>query len=147
MEFKEITYDQFKEAIKVSFIGDESIMSLYDENVKVNTVDDIVEDIYKKVSEYGSDVVFKGAYENNELIGYAVTLRNLLISFSISSKFRTKKHTDEFFLLIKQSFNESFFCYLWGVNKRAVKWLKKQNMETIFENNQIIKLKCQLQQV
>lgn len=146
MTLKEIPYNQLKQAIRTSFLGDNKIFEMYDVNVTVENVDQIVEDIYQKICEYGNEVVLRGVYHEDELIGYMVRMDNLLISFSIAFKFRTKENTNEFFKLIKEDFRSSFFCHLWSINKRAYSWLKRMGMETIFENNQIIKLQCQLQQ-
>lgn len=147
MILKPITYNEFREAIKVSFTGDGKIFDFYDRTVTVRNVNDIVEDIFRKVREYGDSITLKGVYENKELVGYVVRMNNLLISFSLALQFRTPEHTKEFFKLIKEDFKSNFFCHLWSVNKRAASWLKKQGMETVFENNQIIKLQCQLQPV
>lgn len=142
MILKDISYNQLKEAIRISFIGDNKIFELYDVNVTVENIDQIVEDIYRKILEYGSSVILKGVYEDQELIGYVVRMGDLLISFSLAVKFRTKENTTEFFRLIREDFRSTFFCHLWSINKRAVTWLRRMGMETIFENSQIIKLQC-----
>jgi hypothetical protein len=145
MTLKSISYNQFKEAVRISFSNDKDIKTFYDKNVFVNTVDDIVEDISKKVAEYANyngNLFLKGVFDEERLIGYVVRFNNLLISFSISYEYRTKEKTREFFRLIKDDFNEVFFCYLWSINLRARRWLEKMGMETIFSDNNIIKLKC-----
>lgn len=146
MILKEISYNQLREAISVSFLGDSKIFELYDVNVTVENVDQIVEDIYRKICEYGNGIILKGVYVDDELIGYVVRMNDLLISFSMAVKFRNNDNTKEFFRLIKEDFRSKFFCHLWSINKRAATWLKKMGMQTIFENNQIIKLECRLPQ-
>jgi hypothetical protein len=145
MILKEITYNQLKEAIRVSFTSDNDIKSFYDSSVSINSVDDIVEDIYKKVLEYNNydgKLIIKGAYEGEELIGYVVVFNNLLISFALAVEHRKSKGT-EFFELIKRELNSNFFCFLWSINVRATKFLEKHGMKTIFSDNKIIKLQCQ----
>lgn len=145
MTLKPITYSQLKEAIRVSFENDKAIFEFYDRNVTVNSLEDIVNDIYHKIGDYGDIIILKGVYMGEELIGYVAKTNNLLISFSIAIKYRSKENTCEFFDLIKEDFQNMFYCYLWSINLRAINWLKKMGMEIIFNNNNIIKLQCQLQ--
>lgn len=144
MILKEITYNQLRKAIRVSFTSDNDIKSFYDQSVSINSVDDIIEDIYKKILEYNNydgKLIIKGAYEGEELIGYVVLFNNLLISFALAVEHRKSKGT-EFFELIKKELNSNFFCFLWSINVRARKFLEKHGMKTIFSDNKIIKLQC-----
>jgi hypothetical protein len=144
MILKEITYHQLKEAIRVSFTSDNDIKSFYDSSVSINSVDDIVEDIYKKVLEYNNydgKLIIKGAYDGEELIGYVVVFNNLLISFALAVEHR-KSNGAEFFELIKKELKSDFVCLLHSINVRARKWLEKNGMKTIFSDNKIVKLQC-----
>lgn len=142
---KEITYSQFKQAIRTSFENDGDIKSLYDPSVCIKCIDDIVEDIYEKVvgyKLYKGEISIKGAYENGDLVGYVVKFNDLLVSFALSISYRTKEKTKEFFELIKKDFNCPFYCYLWEVNKRAVRFLERNGLKQVFSGNKIIKLQC-----
>jgi hypothetical protein len=144
MTLQNITYSQFREAIRASFSKDEDIKKFYDTNIVVNSVEDIVEDIYKKVFEYNNydgKLIIKGAYDGEDLIGYVAVFNNLLISFALAVE-RRKSNGTEFFELIKKELNSNFFCFLWSINVRATKFLEKHGMKTIFSDNQIIKLQC-----
>lgn len=144
MILKEITYNELKEAIRASFNNDRFIKEFYDSSVRIDSVDDIVEDIYKKILEYNGyegRLIIKGAYDGEELIGYVVVFNNLLISFALAVEHRKLKGT-EFFELIKKELKSDFSCYLWSINLRARKWLEKHGMKTIFSDNKIIKLQC-----
>jgi len=144
MILKEIKYNELKEAIRVSFASDNDIKKFYDSSVSINSLEDIVEDIYKKITEYNNydgRLIIKGAYYGEELIGYVVVFNNLLISFAMAVEYRKSKGT-EFFELIKSDLNSNFFCFLWSINIRARKFLEKHGMKTIFSDNRIIKLQC-----
>jgi hypothetical protein len=88
-----ITYDQLKEAVKIGFDGDSQIVSLYNPNVPVKTIEDVQNDIYARLKafEVMGDVSIKGIYEKGKLIGYYFRHRGLLISFALACSFRTRK--------------------------------------------------------
>lgn len=145
---KTINNDQFKEAIKVAFEEDKFIHEFYDPNKKIEKIEDIVEDIHYKVSEFtsmglSSDVEIKGLYEKGELIGYYVFRPSLLISFSMNVKYRTRPHLKAFWGLIKKDLNRGFNCFLWTKNIRACKFLQKMGMKIIAIDNLLTRLKCQ----
>lgn len=123
-----LTYGELIKAIEVAFCDDKDIFSLYDPNVKVSSVKDIVDNISHKILSH-SDVIVKGVYHKNELIGYVAHNRKALISFSISVKYRVRKFLREFFSLIKKEIGGEFVCFLWNRNQRAIKWLKKNGMQ------------------
>lgn len=144
---KEININRLKEAIKVAFVDDGNIAKFYDPHKSIESVEDIIEDIYKKVSEFrnapGGSTVIKGVFEKNELIGYYVNTPSMLISFSINTKYRTRHYLKEFYSLIKRDMNKKFVCYLFSKNVRAIKWLQKMGMKITGFHNQITQLKCQ----
>lgn len=139
MTLKEITYEQLKKAIDVAFKEDTKIFSLYDPGVEVKTIEDIVNNISKKVETYPGCIV-KGVFIKDELIGYIVHNENALISFSISVKYRTRKFLREFFSCIKSEFSKKFICFLWNRNQRAIKWLQKNDMKIVGMNDKVTQL-------
>jgi hypothetical protein len=128
MVSKIITDYEIKEAIAISFEGDNKIKDFYDLSVTINSLNDIVFDISNKLSEYKSLVKY-GVYHKNKLIGYYVYEKNILISFALNIKYRTKKFLDLYFRLIKKSIGDEFICFLWSENKRGIKWLCKVGMK------------------
>lgn len=145
---KIINNDQFKEAIKIAFQEDKDLHKFYDPNKRVDTIDDIVNDVHFKVSEFNSmglsaDVEIKGLYEKGKLVGYYVFRPSLLISFSLNVQYRTRPYLKSFWGLIKKDLERGFNCYLWSKNIRAVKWLQKMGMQIVSIDNLLTKLKCQ----
>ena len=129
MQSKVITHNEFKKAVEISFKDDNKITEFYDSSVKIDSIDDIISDISSKIKEY-KDPVLCGLFENNEVVGYYVFQGNLLISFALSIKYRTKKYLKSLFHHIKKSIGDSFICLLWSKNVRAIKWLNKMGMKT-----------------
>lgn len=128
MTTKEISYRRLGEAIRVAFTADHDIFKFYDSSAPVKNIDDIVENIILKLSEYGEDVKCKEVYEKSELIGYYVFLDRQLISFSINIAYRKRKYLREFFGLIKKDLDNNFWCALYNRNVRAIKYLIKNQM-------------------
>ena len=139
MIIQSITYKQLPEAIKVSFEKDKDIYDLYDPNVKVENIEDIVKDIYKKLGE--NELYYKGVYEKGRLVGYFAynAQRQILISFALNVEYRQRKYLKEFYSLIKREIGK-FDCYLYMRNIRAINWLKKMGMQAEGFNKMIIKL-------
>lgn len=135
---KEITYEELKKAIEIAFTGDDEIVALYDPNIEVSSVDDVIKDIDRKIFEIIGDCECKGIYDNEELIGYYVHMGKLLISFGLSSHYR--KNNKDFFELIKKDLVNYFGCRLWSKNKRAINWLIKNEMTFVDDENGITRL-------
>lgn len=139
MTSKEITYTLLGKAIEVAFKEDKHIYSLYDPNVKVETLEDIVKDIPRKIKGFKSPIL-RGVYEKEELIGYFVYQGKMLISFSIAMKYRVRKYLREFFNLINKELKGDFVCYLWKRNLRAIKYLQKNGLEVFDYAEDVAKL-------
>lgn len=139
---KSITYNQLKEAIKIGFEGDKKIVALYDPNIPVNTIEDVQNDIYRKLKEFETVdfVSLKGVYEKGKLVGYYVRRSGLLISFALACSFRTRKFLRKFFCLIKSDFEGCFMCFLWNKNERGIRFLVKHGMQIHERNDQITQL-------
>lgn len=140
MNCKPITYDQLKEAIYLSFKEDEKIFTYYDPNVQISTLEELTEDVYKKIESY-PDVRIYGIYENDILVGYLACQDGLLISFSLSINYRVRRYLKQLWGCIRDNLRGTFYCHLWSRNIRAVKWLIKMGMVIVDTNPLITKLK------
>jgi len=132
---KNINITQFKEAIRIAFDNDKQIYSLYCPNVVVNSVDDIVNDISSRIGKDASKATIKGVYEKNELIGYYVYEGKTLISFALGVKHRTRKYLKEFWHKIRSDLKGGFQVYLWSRNRRGYRWLQKNGMKIVAQND------------
>lgn len=137
---KEITYSQIEKAIRVSFEQDSKIVSLYDPNVEVANTDDVIASIYSKIFDIKDLCICKGVYEKGVLVGYYIYTEMLLISFSLSPQYRTRGYLRDFFSLIRRDLGKKFVCRLWSKNVRAIKWLIKNKLEVLEDNNNIVEL-------
>ncbi len=129
MNAKEINNNQFKEAIRVAFSNDNDVFALYCPLVEVQNVDDIVNDISKRIGEDGKEATIKGVYEKSKLVGYYVYDKHTLVSFALNVEYRTRKYLNNLFSLIRSDLKGRMQCYLWSKNIRAIKYLCKQGMK------------------
>jgi len=136
---KPITYPELKKAIKISFDNDQSIIALYDPNVPVKSIEDVQRNIFEKLNSV-EGLELKGVFEKGQLIGYYTRKGGLLISFALACAYRTRSFLRKFFALIKSDFQGCFMCYLWNKNTRGIKWLIKNGMTMIDQDNQITQL-------
>lgn len=141
MTIKNITYNYLLNAIKISFEGDDDILKFYDPNENPKNIKDIVEDIGSKILEY-EGAIYRGVYDGKKLVGYFVYIDNVLISFALNIKYRVKEWLDFLYESIKKELG-LFICCLWNTNKRAIKWLQKNNMKINYFDNNITELICQ----
>jgi hypothetical protein len=137
---RRITYNQLEKAIQIAFEEDRQIVEMYDPNVKVESIEDVVKNISEKIFEIKDLCVCKGVYEKGKMIGYYTYTNMLLISFSLSSQYRTRKYLREFFSMMRKDLGKEFVCRLWSTNKRAIKWLIKNDMEILEEKYNIVEL-------
>lgn len=148
MTSKVINNKQFREAIRTSFDNDPMIFPMYNPNVPVKNVDDIVDDISSRVCTSMPEATIKGVFDKNNLIGYFVfhTERKALISFGLNVGYRKRKCLNEMWSLIRRDLNGVFQCFLFTRNIRGIKWLQKNDMSIIAADNlvtQLIFTKCQ----
>tara|TARA_R110000868_G_scaffold180622_3_gene421266 strand:+ start:3714 stop:4160 length:447 start_codon:yes stop_codon:yes gene_type:complete len=147
IKVKDINFEELKIAIKNVFIDDKKILDFYDPSVKIKNIEDIINDISCKIKDYDKyegDYGYVGLFYEKVLIGYYFYKEDMLVSFGINVKYRTKKYLDFLFNSIMNKLGNNFVCFLWLKNTRAAKWLIKNKMVIEFKNDKIIKLKlCQ----
>jgi hypothetical protein len=134
---KTINNNQFKEAIKTSFINDEYIFHAYNPTVKVETIGDIIKDISTRINEDVSNAEIKGVYDKNILVGYYVfdLPHKTLVSFGLNVGYRKRKYLKELWSLIRADLKGKFQAFLWSRNLRACKWLQKNGMKIVAADN------------
>lgn len=141
MTIKIITYNQLSEAVRIAFYEDQAIYSMYNPNVKVECLEDIVKDIPSKIKTFSSAILV-GIYERDELVGYFAYQGRILISFSLAVKYRVRKYLREFFNIINKELKKDFVVYLWKRNSRATRFLEKHGMEVYEYGPDIVKIIC-----
>lgn len=127
-----------RESIRKAFEGDEEIVKFYDPNVEVSDVDQVVEDIYRKLVEYDLLYQFKFVEVPD---GYFCYMPGTLVSFGLSKKVRTPERLTQFWEGIEEELGGKFDCMLWSRNTRGIRWLQKMGMrvdrEVEYEGNKI----------
>lgn len=118
-------------AIYAAFEGDDEIGENCDPNNDDKSQAGVVEDVYKKILQY--EELFYGRFitlsKDGEEAGFVYCLPELLVSFGVGKKHRTKEFLPTVFEMIKATAGESFDAYMWERNKRAIEWLKRCGME------------------
>lgn len=141
MNAKPISYKILQEAIRIAFTEDKELPKFYDPNKNLSSIEEIVDDVSGKIKSHDNgELVLMGVYEKNNLIGYFVFKNKLLISFSINVQYRTRHNLRAFFRLMKSELRNGFGAMLWTKNVRAIKWLTKNGMKTVFHNEQVTQL-------
>jgi len=82
-----------KQSIHTAFEGDDEIVKLYDPTVEVRFVDEVVDDIYRKLVEYDLLYQFKFVEMPD---GYFCYMPGTLVSFGLNRKSRTPERLAEF---------------------------------------------------
>ena len=141
MVVKKTTYNGISEAIKISFLGDKDLHKFYDPNVKVDGIEEIVNDIKGKLLTYKNSE-YRVVMDKKSIAGYFVFSGSNLISFALAIQYRVRKYLREFMSLIKQETKIKMECLLWISNVRAIRWLEKNDFKITFVHNKIVKL-CQ----
>jgi hypothetical protein len=142
MNAQPITYQELRKAIKVSFEQDKKLKEYYDPNAKVETLEDVINDVTRKLLDHEKDggLSLLGVYNKKELVGYFVRRGGMLISFGLAVKYRVRKFKREFFNLIREEFKGMFICFLWQKNVRAIRFMMNMGMEDVSKSDQV----CQL---
>ena len=144
-----------KTAIETAFVDDEEIVNFCDPDFKDKSSMDIINGVYDKLVDYKnifSKCFFYEIIKDGSLVGFVFYVKNpnLLVSFGVNKNHRTKYVLKNIFSTISDFFKgESFTCFMYDRNERAINWLKRCGMEEVEVNNKIVKLnykKCQLQQ-
>lgn len=140
MTTRKVTYNQLQAAVRIAFENDKDMLRLYDKNIVVNNLEEVVVDVLRKVKEYPTiypDTVFKSVVDKNKTVGYIVFKEETLISFGLCMEYRKRKYLNEFFGLIRKELRGHFCCTLWSRNIRAVKWLLGMGLKIYDTNPQI----------
>lgn len=145
MHLLNVPYERLRGAISIAYAGDNCIFRYYDQNALVESINDIVNDTYRKIEEYAplykDNLKCYEVYDNGSLIGYVVICKEpaMLLSFGVNKHYRSKERLETFFQGIQQQFAAEWTCALWNRNERAINWLKKCGLE-VMEETQIITL-------
>ena len=147
MEIKKIEVPQLNKVLFDTFTGDNKLFEYFDPSVKVYTLEDIVDNIEKKISDYISifkEVIIFSVINKNKTVGYFIYNNKMLISFGLNIKYRTKKTALLFFNLVKREIGSNFYCTLYSINTRAINWLIKMGLKIEANNLLTTKLiQCQ----
>lgn len=139
MQKRPLTKKDWLPYLHAAFEGDSDIVSLYDRDIDVHTVADVCENIFQKLSSLEEGLCFYGV-DSEGPVGYFAFQGTVLVSFGLAPRHRTPEGGSRFYRLM-QSVEETFLCYLYTYNQRAVRWLEKMGMKIVFNN--VTLLQCQ----
>lgn len=111
------------QVIRDAFLNDEKIYQYFDPNETVSSVDEIADNILEKIVEHEQlfDCEFKEVQS-----GYVFYIKEprVLVSFGC----RVSDRSGDFFKEITDTVGDTFACYLWSKNTRAINWLQKNGL-------------------
>jgi hypothetical protein len=134
MVSKKINIEEFRPYIDVAFNKDYELIDLYDKSVDVKSIEEICENVFYKISSLIKPCELRGVLVKENPIGYFAFETGSLISFGVNKQHRYKEHLSEFWELIKHELGGTFTTCLFSYNIRAINWLKKCNMNILFDN-------------
>lgn len=135
-------------SIRTAFDGDENMFKYFDPSVKVDSIDEIINNVYEKVLEHLDLFDAHFVHVEGGYFLYSVLHVPMLISFGLSIKNRNKRRLKEFWDEIIESVGDRFSCFLWSNNTRAIRWLISKGMrierEVLIEGYKVTILKYNL---
>ena len=123
----DIIYDFFKD--------DKDLLKYFDPNSNAKNNFEASIEIYNTlVNDFSCK--WDCFFEKNEM-GYVFHKKGQLLSFCIKPEFRNKENLNIFSNFIRAELGDSFICYLYSINTRAIGFLEKMGMKKIESNNLI----------
>lgn len=123
-----MTFDDIYECFK----DDEDLLKYFDPESNAKNNHEAANEIYRKLIDFSKR--WNCLFKMNEM-GYVFYKTGLLISFCVKPEFRDKKNLNIFSNFIRSELGNSFSCYLYNVNTRAINFLEKMGMRKIDSNN------------
>lgn len=140
---RDIKIEELQDYINSAFEGDDELLSFYDRNANVKTLEDCCNNTFQKIrfsypnASYGGldiNVLNIGTEMKEKKIGFVVYENNMLISFGINKSHRDSDLLKLFWSDLKYLLGANFCCSLYSYNTRAIDWLKKCGMQVVYEN-------------
>jgi RimJ/RimL family protein N-acetyltransferase len=131
-------------AICAAFDGDDEIGNYCDPINNNASPQGVSEDVLKKLLDYEDlvDGVFRTLENKGEEIGFVYYFDNILVSFGVNKKHRTKEYLKKLFAEMVEWMGEDFITFMWDRNQRAIKWFERCGMEKErFDSDNVIKLR------
>lgn len=138
MVIKDIDIDQLNEYVYNALLDDYEIVKFYDKKCNIETPIEAVENICDKIRKFYTYSFMAGIEINGQKEGYFVWDDNILISFSISKKYRNKETLSAFWKEIKKRLGNNFHCMLYSHNIRAIEFLQRNGMKILYDEVTIL---------
>lgn len=138
MTIKEINIDELSEYVFNALLDDDEIVKYYDKKCDMHTPFECVENLVNKIRKFYTYSFMAGIEINGQKEGYFVWDDNILISFSISPKYRNKETLSIFWREIKKRLGKEFHCMLYSHNIRAIEFLQKNGMKIMYDEVTIL---------
>jgi len=147
IKFEKISLDELKKLIYLSCENDnELIVKYHSLNLNKNksyTLEDCVSETFERIKnaeeEIGLDK-YKVLYQGED-IGYVVLFEDILYSYAIAMKYRTKEILPLWWEEICNLFENEFVTMIYDNNTRCLNFLLKNNMQIVESEDNILMLK------
>lgn len=147
IKFEKISLDELKKLIYLSCENDNELVEKYHSlNLNKNksyTLEDCVNETFERIvnaeEEVGVDI-YKVLYQGEE-IGYVALFEDILYSYAIAMKYRTKEILSLWWKGICELLDGEFVTMIYSNNTRCLNFLLRNNMEVVETEDEIIMLK------
>lgn len=126
MTFDDI-YDCFKD--------DKDLLKYFDPKSNASNNYEAAMEIYNTLANDHS-CIWECYFRKNEM-GYVFYKKGVLLSFCVKPEYRDRKNLNIFSNFIRTELGNSFSCYLYNINTRAISFLEKMGLKKIESNNLI----------
>lgn len=139
IRLEKIYGSEIKKVVSISYENDSELFEKYHivkgfENC-VNSTMSLIEEMMNIKPLENYKVIYK-----SKIIGYVIKYEDVLYSYAINIKYRKKKILINFWAEICKLMNGIFRTFLYSNNKRAKKFLERNGMKMVNENNNILTL-------
>jgi hypothetical protein len=145
MELKRIKLSELKPSIALAFSDDAELLKEF-HFLAGKTLEECVDDTYNKIIESSNAMPTKAwnILADDKLVGYCVIVKApmpLLYSFGINIHSRTKEVLVSWMKAVDKISNGEITTVLYSKNVRAIEFMKKNKMEEVVRDDEIVVLK------
>lgn len=147
IKFEKISLDELKKLIYLSCEGDIELAKKYHslnlDKRREYTLEECISETFERIIDAEREVgldKYKVLYQGEE-IGYIVLFEDILYSYAIGMKYRTKEILTLWWKEICNLFENEFVTMIYSNNTRCLNFLLRNNMEIVEIEENILMLK------
>lgn len=137
MAFVNVDIHELEFLVRFCFGGDPELLSTYQQ--LDSNFEEMVKRNMNNIKDYPDELEYFRIDYDGRIAGFSVIdfKKAILFSFGLNIKYRKAEILAEWMSILKERFNDIFYCSLWSRNKRAIYFLQKNGMKVIREKDLI----------